>query len=181
MVLGYAANNPFVKETLLWSLLSLFLNIVSLVIAPTLCILTCIKNKTFQGMACLLLCVTVFTAVEILLAKISEDIVHTNNNSTESQKVTLSSVWYLHSLWGRDSAHAHILYCVQTCFYWSSGMFLYCFAPCIASCSYTDCSDKTWNSSYLLLGKEKDTKLRWSREIWSKDEAVVDPLDLVLY
>lgn len=43
-------------------------------------------------MACLLLRVTMLTVVEILLAEISEDTGNTNNNSTESWKVTLSSV-----------------------------------------------------------------------------------------
>lgn len=48
--------------------------------------------RTFQGMACLLLCVTVLTAVEILLAEISEGTGNKNNSGTESWKVTLSSV-----------------------------------------------------------------------------------------
>ena len=43
-------------------------------------------------MACLLLCVTLLTVVEILLAEISEDTGNTNSNSTELWKVTLSSV-----------------------------------------------------------------------------------------
>ena len=46
-------------------------------------------------MACLLLYVTILTAVEFLLAEISEDNRNTNNNSTESWKVTLSSDIYI--------------------------------------------------------------------------------------
>lgn len=36
-------------------------------------------------------------------------------------------------------------------------------------------SDKLCNSSYPQLSKEKDGKLRESRDVWTKDEAVMDP------
>lgn len=37
------------------------------------------------------------------------------------------------------------------------------------------CSDKLCNSSYPLLSEQRDTKLRGSREIWTKNEAVMNP------
>lgn len=123
-------------------------------------------------MACLLLCVTVLTAVEILLAEISEDTGNKNNSGTESRKVTLSSVWYLHSSWGRDSAVLIYLECVNKLLLklWHV-RFVSCFLYCLL---LSHCSDKLCNNPYPLLSKEKNTKLRGSREIRTKDEAVMD-------
>lgn len=123
-------------------------------------------------MACLLLCVTVLTVVEILLAEISEDTGNKNNSGTESWKVTLSSVWYLHSSWGRDSAVLIYLECVNKLLpkLWHVH-FVTCFLYCLL---LSQCSDKLCNNPYPPLSKEKNTELRGSREIQTKDEAVMD-------
>lgn len=124
-------------------------------------------------MACLLLCVTILTAVEILLAAISEDIRNTNNNSTDSRKVTLSSVQYLHSLWGRDLAVFILLHCVWTCFFWSSGMFIWCLAPCIASCSNAALISSA-TAHIRCWAKKKMLSSEEAEKIWTMDEAVMD-------
>lgn len=114
-------------------------------------------------MACLLLCVTILTAVEILLAAISEDTSNTNNNSTESRKsyafICLIFTFFMRERLSR--VHTFAL-CVNMLFleFWHVRL-VSCSLHCLL---LLRCSDKLCNSSYPLLSKEKDAKLRGSRE-----------------